>query len=300
MKIIFLGFGEIGVQCLNELIKNHFNIVGVVPRSSDLGDLDHKNSVRYLAKKNSLPIYNHDDIKFLSRSDEHKDVDFLISVQYDRILRNDWLELPTKDTLNIHFSLLPRLRGCYPTKWAIIEEKETGVTLHSIDLGIDSGDILDQISIPISSSETDESLYHKLTKRAFELFRRNISNIQEGAFPKRTVQNQLCSTYHPKELPFDGILECSWELDFCERFLRAFYFPPFPPALFMYKKILIGFPPPCKTSNSEPGTIGDINVTEDRLLAINCLNGTLFFDRIWQDNRFISVIDFNKIICKRI
>lgn len=299
MKIIFFGFGKVGFLCLNELIKNDFSVVGVVPRSSDLGYTEDRYSVRNLAAEHSLKLYDHDDVG-LAIHDGLCDVDYLISVQYDRILKNDWLALPTNDSLNLHFSLLPKLRGCYPTKWAIIEGINTGVTLHSIDLGIDTGDIFDQISVPVHSSDTDQSLYGKLSEEAFNLFCRNTFHLKLGKFPKRIVQSESDSSYHPKELPFGGFLDCSWDLNFCERFLRAFYFPPFPPALFKINNLVVGFPPPCKTSHSKSHHTGHIEFIEDRFLSVNCLNGTLFFDTVWYEKKFISITEFSKFWSKKI
>ena len=108
-----------------------------MPRQNDSGNSEDKYSVRSLAIKSSIPLYSHNDIKFLANSDHHTDVDFITfntirpnPKKIDRTAKKRRFEL---------LSLLPKLRGCYPTKWAIIEEKFTGVTLHSIDLGIDTG-----------------------------------------------------------------------------------------------------------------------------------------------------------------
>jgi methionyl-tRNA formyltransferase len=300
LKIIFLGFGKIGFLCLRELIKHQFNIVGVVPRQNDSGNSEDKYSVRSLAIKSSIPLYSHNDIKFLANSDHHTDVDFIISIQYDRILKKDWIGLPRKDALNLHFSLLPKLRGCYPTKWAIIEEKFTGVTLHSIDLGIDTGAILDQVRVPISSSETDQSLYKKLSKEAFVLFKKNIQFLKRGKFPNRLIQSQSNSSYHPKQIPFNGILDCSWELDFCERFLRAFYFPPYEPALLKVENFFIGLPLPIKTCSSKSTSIGKLKIIDNALFSVECLNGKLFFDQVWYKNKLVLISELNKILPKNI
>ena len=298
MKIIFLGFGKIGFLCLSELIKQNFNIIGVVPRVNDLGHSDDIYSVRKLAIKSSIPLYSHDDVQFISKTYNQRDIDYLISVQYDRILKKDWIELPQRDALNLHFSLLPKLRGCYPTKWAILEEHFTGVTFHSIDCGIDTGEIMDQVRVPISSSDTDQSLYAKLSDEAYTLFRRNIQFLEQGNFPHRLIQSQANSSYHPKKLPFEGILDCSWSLDFCERFLRAFYFPPYPPALLKVKSNNIGLPLPVKIYSSKSTTCGKVDIIDNSLLSVECSDGILYFDQIWVNHRFISINKASKLLPK--
>ena len=112
----------------------------------------------------------------------------MISVQYDKILNKEWLCIPNRDTLNLHFSYFPKLRGCFPTKWAIIEENFSGVTLHSVDEGVDTGPILSQEKIPFDKNETDKTLYNKLSVAAVSLFKKNIKNIKKGRFPNYIKQ----------------------------------------------------------------------------------------------------------------
>jgi len=280
MRVAFLGYGKAGHRCLRSLIDHGIEITAVVPRSSDSGDDSDLFSVRRLAESSGITTLDHmtalepPNEKFL------EGIDYLVSVQFDRILDGKWLRLPQKDSLNLHFSYLPRLRGCYPTKWAIIKEDWTGVTLHSIDEGIDTGDILDQVKVKICGKETDQTLYHKLTNASIKLFEKNIYCMLENSFPHKTKQDDSIASYHPKEIPYDGILDLKMDLDFCERFLRAFTFPPFDPAQCLLHGQKVGLYPPRHKEKSRDTTPGRIQLTEDNLCGVDCLDGTMFFDRV--------------------
>jgi methionyl-tRNA formyltransferase len=295
LKVLFLGYGEIGCLCLEQLIRSDIEVIGVVPRTSDLPDIHNLYSVSKLARTSNLPLFSHkqlSSVQFLEYL-RSENLDYVISVQYDRILRPPLINTPQLDCLNLHFSLLPRLRGCYPTKWAIIEESTTGVTLHSIDEGIDTGDILDQVEVDITSMETDFSLYQKCVKAANSLFEKNIIFMKERDFPKRRTQINENSSCHPQKLPFEGFLDLHNNLDFCDRFLRAFTFPPFPPAHCILKNKEVGLQAPVHKEKKSSSTVpGNCSLRKDKLLAVECLDGILYFDKLWVKGEKTSPHEF--------
>src|SRR6185369_8107305 len=156
--------------------------------------------------------------------------DLLLSVQYDRILKPPLLAVSRHGAFNLHFGPLPRLRGCFPTKWAILGDEPAGVTLHAIEPGIDSGDVVAQTILPLAPDETDQSLYHRLQEAAITLFREQLPWMRALAPPPRQPQDEAAATYHPKEVPFAGILDWRRDAAWIERFIRAFTFPPYPAA----------------------------------------------------------------------
>jgi len=98
------------------------------------------------------------------------DFDFLISYGYRFILANDVLRLFPSKAINLHISLLPYCRGAHPIFWAILEQKLLGVTIHLLDEGLDTGNILFQSVTPpsLSQDESFNSLYQK-QREAIEL-----------------------------------------------------------------------------------------------------------------------------------
>jgi methionyl-tRNA formyltransferase len=288
-----MGYGEVGNLCLKSLVSAGIKVTAVIPRSSDNGTNSSANSVFNFARETGIEILSHKSVRAKPFAAALSNLEYIVSVQYDRILDENWLSIPKFDTLNLHFSFLPRLRGCYPTKWAIIEEKSTGVTLHSVDTGIDTGDILDQQEVEIAPDDTDETLYSKLSLSAVELFRKNIPNLINKSFPGRRKQANGQSSYHPKKLPFEGILDLENDLNFCHRFLRAFTFPPFPPAYCYLGKVEVGlYAPLHKDKGTQPTKPGKFHLSKDNLLAVECKDGTMYFDTMQVEGKQISPVNF--------
>jgi len=108
--------------------------------------------------------------------------DLIISSYYRKILPKQLISVPKQGTINIHPSLLPYYRGPVPTAWAILNgEKSFGVTIHKIDSGIDTGDILLQKSFVIDDEETGYELYLRAMKIGADMLIQNFDDIVNGA-----------------------------------------------------------------------------------------------------------------------
>ncbi|KDC74986.1 formyl transferase domain protein [Bordetella bronchiseptica MBORD635] len=113
---------------------------------------------------------------------------------YSMILRPDVLSLVDYDALNIHAALLPRNRGPNPVQWALIhDEAETGVTLHYLDDGLDTGDIVAQERIGISDADTWVTLSKRLQEVTRRLIARHMPTLLDGKLP-RALQAGLAAT----------------------------------------------------------------------------------------------------------
>lgn len=104
--------------------------------------------------------------------------DIIFSVYYRKIIPSSIISIPSKGIINIHPSLLPFYRGPVPTAWSILyNEKYTGITIHKIDKGIDTGDILIQKKININNDETGFELYTKCMSLGSKLLIKNFNKI---------------------------------------------------------------------------------------------------------------------------
>src|SRR5262249_37654473 len=175
-KVLYLGYGATGRACLADLLAAGCEIAGLLCRAGDRHPEGGPAAVFRYAHEQGLPCFAApapNSPSFLAEV-ERLAPDLLLSIQYDRILKPPLLALPRHGAWNLHFGPLPRLRGCFPTKWAILGDEPAGVTFHAIDPGIDSGDIVAQTIIPLAPGETDQSLYHKLEEAAVALFRKQL------------------------------------------------------------------------------------------------------------------------------
>jgi methionyl-tRNA formyltransferase len=157
MKVIFLGGKKIGALCLAELRKREFFTI---------------------CDALYEPKGNINAMESLFRSYEP---DYIFNIFSTQILKKNILDIcPCK---NLHFSLLPLHRGRYSTMWSILhDERWTGVTLHYMDEGIDTGDIIIQFLVEINTNDTAKSLYDKCTQmgvNAIKLFLDKLSNGEE-------------------------------------------------------------------------------------------------------------------------
>jgi methionyl-tRNA formyltransferase len=124
--------------------------------------------------------------------------DVIIACYWPFILKEEVFEIPTYGCINFHPALLPRNRGWYPAVWSVLEGGVTGVTLHLIDQGADTGDILGQKEWTISETDTGGDVYRRAQNEMVELFKEVwVCAIEEGIIPVK--QDHSKATYHTKK-----------------------------------------------------------------------------------------------------
>ncbi len=169
LNIVFMGTPDFAVPTLDTLIKNH-NVIGVYtkePKPVGRKMILTKSPVHIFAEKNNIPTYtpknfkNEEEIKILKNINP----DIIIVIAYGIILPKTVLEIPQLGCINIHASLLPALRGANPIQRSIINgDKETGITIMKMDVGMDTGDMLIKKEIAIDNSITYGELENKLSE----------------------------------------------------------------------------------------------------------------------------------------
>ena len=107
--------------------------------------------------------------------------DWMISIMFGYILKPASLAIPRFGTLNLHPALLPYNRGAYPNVWSIVDRTPAGATIHYVDPGIDTGDIVAQCEIPVHETDTGASLYLKQEQAALALFQETWPMIRANA-----------------------------------------------------------------------------------------------------------------------
>lgn len=219
MKTICLaGKNEIAVRALYEVKKSypHHSLV-VIPNKTDPGYNHWQPSLIYHARKMGVPILSLEEVY------EIPDLVF-ISLEFDMLLRPDRFQ--TNQLFNIHFSALPKYKGMYTSVHPLLNgEAESGVTLHCIDPGIDTGDIIDQKIFPLDSKVTARQLYQLYLTHSFDLFQKNLRCLVEGGWKSRVQDFQNASYYAKSSLNFSEIhinfQKTAWEI--ANQF-RAFHF----------------------------------------------------------------------------
>lgn len=126
--------------------------------------------------------------------------DLVISYYYPHILRKENLGAPKFGCINIHPSYLPFNRGAHPNVWAIVDETLAGVTIHWMDDGVDTGNILYQEAVPVFQHDTGESLYKRLLDTslslAMEFLPEILYSLSSGQIPEGEKQKNDLATCH--------------------------------------------------------------------------------------------------------
>ncbi len=113
------------------------------------------------------------------------DLDFIVCVHFPLIVPATVLELPRHGVLNLHPAYLPWGRGWHTPSWAILEGTPAGATLHFMDAGLDSGDIVDQERLEVDPADTAHTLYARLKALELEVFKRAWQLLAEGTYERR-------------------------------------------------------------------------------------------------------------------
>jgi methionyl-tRNA formyltransferase len=226
-KIVFMGSPDFAIPSLKTLIK-HFTVVGVVTqpdKPAGRGKELKAPPVKEIADNYGVSIIQPTRLKDDGVKDTlvKWDPDLIIVVAFGQILRQDILDLPRYGCINVHGSLLPRWRGAAPIQSAILHgDEKTGITIMKMDAGVDTGPILTQKVIPISKTDTAESLSESLSEFGAQLLLETIPGYLEGKIiPESQPAEGI--TYAPILKKEDGLLDFSktaGELD-CQ--VRAFH-----------------------------------------------------------------------------
>ena len=184
-RIVYMGTPEFAVGPLDELIKNGYNIVGVVTvadKASGRGLKVNESAVKKYAVEHNIPVLQPLSLKdpeFLEALKAWK-ADLFVVVAFRMLPKVVW-SMPKLGTFNLHAALLPQYRGAAPINWAVINgEKTTGVTTFMIDDGMDTGGIMYRYDCHIEPDETVGDVHDKLMDLGSKLVVNTVEAIIEN------------------------------------------------------------------------------------------------------------------------
>lgn len=199
MRVVFMGTPEFAVPSLEAVCSEH-SVVGVFTQTDKpAGRGKHltPSPVKARALELSLPVFQPESINAPDVLDRIRalEPDVIVVVAYGQILKQTLLDIPRLGCINVHGSLLPKLRGAAPIHFALLEGfKETGVTTMYMARGLDSGDIIDAQAITIEPAMTTGQLHAVLMDLGAELLKSTLKSIERGT-ATRTPQDADDATY---------------------------------------------------------------------------------------------------------
>jgi len=140
-----------------------------------------------------------------------KSPDIIVSYGYRHILSETSLAVPRRGAVNLHISYLPWNQGADPNFWSHVEGTPKGVTLHWMDAGVDTGDIIAQQAVSFAPDDTLRSSYEKLQKEIQALFQKHWPAIRAGTAPRKPQQGPGTSHRKRDMLPHQGALSKGWD-----------------------------------------------------------------------------------------
>lgn len=264
MRIAFLGTPEFAVASLNACIE-YGEVVCVITqpdRKRGRGKKLLPTIVKKEALKHNIEVFQPKNIKTEESIEKLKslNLDLMVVVAYGQILSKEVLEIPTHGCINVHASLLPKLRGAAPTNWAIVRgHSVSGVTIMQMDEGLDTGDMLAKDDIVITDDMTAGQLHDNLKEMGARLLQKTLKDIENGTLlPVKQKEEE--STYAPMMDKKMAAIEWdnkAWEI---HNLIRGFN--PWPVAYTMYKNQRMKIYQSTvvdQRSHKKPGTILEVS-----------------------------------------
>ncbi len=226
-RVIFAGTPAFAAQHLNALLSSRHQVVGVFTqpdRPSGRKQQLTSSPVKVVAEQNHVAVFQPENLhsaestKIITRLQP----DIIIVVAYGLILPKTILTLPRFGCINVHGSLLPRWRGAAPIQRALwAGDKKTGITIMQMDAGLDTGDMLYNVSCSIAPDETSATLYNKLAQLGPEALLNTLDLIAQGKV-RADPQNEELVTYAEKLNKKEAQLNWNLSAIQLERCIRAF------------------------------------------------------------------------------
>jgi len=199
MRVLLIGRDSFGKDCIKALLEQGEDLVGVITVPDNAGQAK-ANPTKDFVTEAAIPLLLPSSLKDLKVIDWVKSrlPELIVLAFVTEIVPKAIIDIPKYKAINYHPALLPRYRGGSAINWAIINgETETGVTIHYIDAGIDTGDIILQEKVPIYPQDTVASLYfERLYPIGVRMIAETVRMIGEGKAP-RIKQDNSQASYQP-------------------------------------------------------------------------------------------------------
>ena len=270
MKIVFMGTPDFAVPSLHALTEAGYEVAAVVTqpdKPKGRGKTLLPTPVKEEAVMHDIPVYQPEKVRnnpeFLEILKEINP-EIIVVAAYGQIIPKEILELPKFGCINIHASLLPKYRGAAPIQQAVIDgEKVSGVTIQQMGEGLDTGDMISKIVIPISPTETGGSLFGKLAQAGADLLIKTLPSIEQGTAEFEKQPEESPTPYAAMITKQMGLMDFRKSAEELERLVRGLN--PWPSAytsldgktMKVWEADVLD-----AQSKEEPGTIVEVNKKE--------------------------------------
>ncbi|MDH1468399.1 methionyl-tRNA formyltransferase [Shewanella sp. GD03713] len=261
LNIIFAGTPDFAARHLQALINSHHNVIAVYTqpdRPAGRGKKLTASPVKELAVSHDIPVYQPGSLRKepAQQALAALNADIMVVVAYGLILPKVVLDTPRLGCINVHGSILPRWRGAAPIQRALwAGDKETGVTIMQMDVGLDTGDMLLKTYLPIEDDDTSATLYEKLALQGPDALLQALEGLANGTLTAEK-QDEALANYAEKLSKEEARLD--WSKSATQLWQEVRAFNPWPVSYFEHQGNTIKVwqtQVSTTSSNAAPGTI---------------------------------------------
>ena len=216
LRIVFMGTPDFAVESLKCLVEGGYNVVGVITMPDKPAGRGHKiqySPVKQYALEHQLPLLQPEKLKdesFIEALRAWK-ADLQIVVAFRMLPEIVWA-MPRFGTFNLHASLLPQYRGAAPINWAVINgETKTGITTFFLKHEIDTGEVIQQVAIPISDTDDVGIVHDKLMVLGGKLVIETVDAILNGTVKSIPQEDMITEELHPAPKIFKETCRIDWQ-----------------------------------------------------------------------------------------
>lgn len=287
MNIIFMGTPDFAVPSLRLLLEEGYNVTAVVTqpdRPKGRKRVLSPTPVKVEAEKHGIPVLQPVKLRAADSVEVLRQLapDLIVTAAYGQILPKAILDLPKHGCINIHASLLPKYRGGAPIHHAVMRgEAVTGVTIMYMAVGLDTGDMISRVELPIEDTDTTGMLFDKLSIAGAELLKRTLPDLLAGR-TQAVPQNEADAIYSPNIRREDELID--WSRSATELWNQVRGLNPFPGAYTLWNgdvmKVWASLKPQLSgqvRSGIAPGTV--LNCSEQGIEVMTG-SGTLWLTEI--------------------
>lgn len=273
-----MGTPDFAVTILETLIQNTNVVLVVSQPDKKVGrkQILTKTPIHEVADKYGISVFQPEKIKNDYERILEVKPDIIITCAYGQIIPKVLLDLPRLGCINVHASLLPKLRGGAPLHHAIIDGLDkTGVTIMYMDEAMDTGDIISTVAYDIKSSDTTEDIHDTLRELGAKLLIETLPSIITGT-NRRIKQNETEATYGYNITREEEHIDFNKRGILIDRLVRGLYSWPLANTIIgdTEYKIVAGY---FVKGKGNPGMISDIS---KKVLGIGCFDGTYYVTKI--------------------
>ncbi|MEE2788126.1 MAG: methionyl-tRNA formyltransferase [Myxococcota bacterium] len=285
LRVLFMGTPDFAVPTLAGIVDAGCDVVGVVSqpdRPKGRGRQVSATPVAHFARARGLPVYQWPRLNQSSYETVRQlEPDVTVVIAYGKILPQRYLDLPKFGCLNVHASLLPRLRGAAPIQWAVIRgHRQTGITIMRMDAGMDTGDIGVQLETDIGPHETAGELHDRLASLGATALVQALDLLVAARLEFRG-QRHDAATMAPRLSKSDGLLDWTQSAQVIHDHVRGMSpwpgaYVPGPDGAWKIHEVRV------RDVSGEPGDV--VQITDDGPV-VGCGTGSVLVTRLQRPGR---------------